>query len=194
MEIPYWKDNVNVSDPPAIESLFGNTRWSWLWLIARIYVGFNWLSHGIEKVSDPAWMQTGTALQGFWERAVAVPAAPARPPIAFEWYRQFILALLNAEAYTWFSKLIVLGELVIGAALILGAFTGIAAFLGGFMNWNFMMAGSASINPLLFTLSILLIMAWKTAGWLGLDSLLLPMLGTPWSPGRAFKPDEKETG
>ena len=41
------------------------------------------------------------------------------------------------------------GELLIGIALIVGALTGIAAFFGGFMNWNFMMAGSASANPLL---------------------------------------------
>jgi thiosulfate dehydrogenase [quinone] large subunit len=77
-------------------------------------------------------------------------------------------------------------------ALILGLFTGIAAFFGGFMNWNFMMAGSASTNPVLFTLSILLVLAWKTAGWWGLDRFLLPALGTLWQPGKAFgqKPPE----
>jgi thiosulfate dehydrogenase (quinone) large subunit len=42
---------------------------------------------------------------------------------------------------------------------------------------------------LLFTLSILLILAWKTAGWWGLDRWLLPMLGTPWKPGRVFLDD-----
>jgi hypothetical protein len=54
------------------------------------------------------------------------------------------------------------------------------------MNWNFMMAGSASINPVLFTFSILLILAWKTAGWIGLDRWLLPMVGTPWQRGKFF--------
>ena len=29
-------------------------------------------------------------------------------------------------------------------------------------------------------LSILLILAWKNAGYLGLDRFLLPLLGTPW--------------
>jgi thiosulfate dehydrogenase (quinone) large subunit len=42
---------------------------------------------------------------------------------------------------------------------------------------------------LLFTLSILLILAWKTAGWWGLDRWLLPLLGTPWKPGRVFQDD-----
>jgi thiosulfate dehydrogenase [quinone] large subunit len=100
--------------------------------------------------------------------------------------------MIDAQAYTWFSKLVYIGEIVIGVALILGLFTGIAAFLGGFMNWNFMMAGSASTNPVLFTLSILLILAWKTAGWWGLDRFVLPALGTPWQPGKVFQGKKPE--
>ena len=65
-------------------------------------------------------------------------------------------------------------------ALILGLFTGIAAAAGGFLNWNFMMAGAASTNPLLFVLAMLLVLGWKVAGYIGLDYYLLPMLGTPW--------------
>lgn len=180
------RNNVIVPDPPFVLDLFNNTRWSWLWLLLRLYVGYSWLSAGLEKLPNPAWMQTGVALKGFWTAAVAVPAPPARAPIAFEWYRQFIVRLLSSGAYVWFAKLIVFGEILIGIALILGLFTGIAAFFGGFMNWNFMMAGSASINPLMFVFTILLILAWKTAGWLGLDRWVLPAVGTPWYPGRVF--------
>jgi len=57
------------------------------------------------------------------------------------------------------------------------------------MNWNFMMAGAASTNPVLFTLSILLILAWKVAGYYGADRYLLPALGTPWKPGKVFTPN-----
>jgi thiosulfate dehydrogenase [quinone] large subunit len=32
--------------------------------------------------------------------------------------------------------------------------------------------------------SVLLILAWKTAGWYGLDRWLLPLVGTPWAAGR----------
>jgi thiosulfate dehydrogenase [quinone] large subunit len=179
--------NVMISDPPFAVDLFNNTRWSWLWLILRLYLGYTWLTSGLEKIVNPSWMQTGEALRGFWERAVQVPEAPARPPIAFDWYRAFIQGLLDSQAYTWFAKLIPIGETLVGAALILGAFVGIAAFLGAFLNWNFMMAGTASINPLMFVFTILLILAWKTAGWIGLDRWLLPLVGTPWSPGQAFQ-------
>ncbi len=181
------------ADPPFAQSLFNSPKWAWFWVIARLYVGYSWLTSGIGKLSNPAWTQTGEALKGFWERAVAIPDAPARPLIAFDWYRGFLQSMIDAGAYTWFSKIIYIGEILIGVALILGLFTGIAAFFGGFMNWNFMMAGSASTNPVLFTLSILLVLAWKTAGWWGLDRFLLPALGTPWQPGKAFvqKPPEK---
>ena len=75
--------------------------------------------------------------------------------------------------------------MVVGILLLLGAFTGIAAILGGFMNFNFMLAGSASVNPVFFLLQVLLILAWKVAGWYGLDRWLLPRLGTPWYRGTA---------
>lgn len=183
---------IQFSDPPVARSLFGSTKWSWLWLIARLYMGYTWLESGWGKLSNPGWTQTGEALKGFWERAVAIPDAPARPAIAFDWYRAFLQSLLDSGSYTWFSKVIVASELLIGVALILGVFTGVAAFGGGFMNWNFMMAGSASINPVLFTIAIFLILAWKNAGWLGLDRWVLPALGTPWEPGKVFKSEEKK--
>lgn len=173
-------------DPAFTRILFSTTRFAWLWAIARVWLGWQWIEASLHKIGVPAWTGNGAALKGFWERAVQVPQAPARPAISFEWYRSFIQYLLDNQAYTWFAKLVAYGEFVIGAALVVGAFVGIAAFLGGFMNWNFMMAGTASTNPLLFTLAILLVLAWKVAGHYGLDRGLLPLLGTPWKPGRAF--------
>ena len=89
--------------------------------------------------------------------------------------------MLDNQWYEWFADLIMYGEVLVGIALILGAFTGIAAFAGSFMNWNFIMAGAASTNGLMLTLSVLLILAWKVAGWYGLDRWLLTLFGTPWS-------------
>jgi len=180
------RNAMTFEDPPFIQRLFSTTSWAWLWLIVRLYVGYTWLTSGLGKLSNPAWMQTGAALKGFWEKAAAVPDAPARPLIVFDWYRSFIEFLLNGGHYTWFAKMVTAGEILIGIALILGLFTGIAAFFGGFMNWNFMMAGTASINPVLFPLAILLVLAWKVAGRWGLDRWVLPALGTPWRPGRIF--------
>jgi thiosulfate dehydrogenase (quinone) large subunit len=177
---------VAITDPPFATSLFSGTRWAWLWLIFRLYVGYNWIEASLGKLSSPDWMQTGVALKGFWTNALTQGAGTAHPAIAFGWYRAFIQALSDSGSYVWFAKVIAVGEFVVGAALILGLFTGIAAFFGGFLNWNFMMAGSASINPVLFILSIFLVLAWKVAGWWGLDRWLLHSLGTPWRPGQIF--------
>lgn len=174
------------TEAPVSNALFNDTRWSWIWVIVRLYVGYTWLSSGIGKFGNPAWMQTGEAIKGYWTRAVAIPAAPAQPLITYDWYRSFLQSLLDGGSYVWFSKLIVFGEILIGLGLILGIFTGIAAFFGAFMNWNFLLAGTVSIIPVLLPLQILLMLAWKTAGWWGLDRWALTTLGTPWQPGRGL--------
>lgn len=169
---------ITIPDPPIAHKLFSTTRFAWLWAIIRIYLGWTWLSSGWGKISGGAWM-TGEPLKGFWTGAVAIPAE-GRPPIAFDWYRSFLQFMLDNGWYTWFGPLVAIGETAIGIALILGALTGIAAAAGAFMNWNFIMAGSASTNGLLLVLAAVLILAWKVAGWWGLDRWLLPLLGTPW--------------
>jgi thiosulfate dehydrogenase [quinone] large subunit len=170
-----------ISDPITVNNLFNNTRMSWLWLLLRVWLGYKWIDASLHKIGNPAWTETGVALKGYWTNQIVIPES-GRPAIAFDWYRSFIEMLLNAEAYAWFAKLVAYGELLIGIALIIGAFTGIAAFFGAFMNWNFMMAGSASSNPMLFIVAIGLILAWKIAGYIGADFFLLRWLGTPWKP------------
>ena len=186
------KGNV-VKDPPFARFLFNDLRMSVVWLVLRLWLGYKWIDAGLHKIENPAWVQTGEALKGFWSGIVVVPA-DGRPPIAFDWYRNFIQTLLDAQAYTWFAKLVAYGEVIIGIALILGIFTGIAAFFGAFMNWNFMMAGSASVNPMLFVISIGLVLAWKVAGYLGADYFLLRALGTPWEGRPAAETETEEVG
>lgn len=173
---------ILVQDPPIISLLLTDKRAAWLWFPLRIWLGIQWINASLHKIGIPAWVETGEAIKGFWTGAVVIPEA-GRPAIAFDWYRSFIQTLLNAEAYRWFGPLVAYGELIVGIALILGAFTGFAAFFGALMNWNFMMAGAASTNPLLLMIAIGLILAWKVSGYLGVDYFLLPWLGTPW--GRA---------
>ena len=177
-----------IQDPPFVQKLLGDPRLALLWLPLRIWVGWQWLTSGWSKVGNPAWVGTGEALQGYWTRAVAIPET-GRPAITFDWYRSFLQTMLDAEAYTWFAKLLAYGELLVGIGLVLGAFTGIAAFFGAFMNWNFMMAGSASSNPMLFAIAIGLILAWKISGYLGADYFLLRFIGTPW---KAREPEAAE--
>ncbi len=168
-----------IHDAPLVEMLLCNPAAGWFWLLPRLWLGYQWIDASLHKISNPAWIKTGEALKGFWTGAVAIPRT-GRPPVSFDWYRAFLKGLLDAHAYTWFAKLVAIGELAVGVALILGAFAGIAAFFGGFMNWNFMMAGSTSANPMLFLVAVGLTVSWKVCGLVGADFWLLRWIGTPW--------------
>jgi thiosulfate dehydrogenase [quinone] large subunit len=173
---------VEVEGPAFARYLFGNTRAGLFWLPIRLFLGFSWLTSGVGKALAPegGWLDGGGALAAYWERAVSIPEAPARPPISYDWYRDFLTILIDGNHEGWFAYVVVLGEIAVGLGLILGALTGIAAFFGALMNMSFLLAGSASTNPVLFTAAIGLMLAWRVAGWYGLDRYLLPMLGTPW--------------
>jgi thiosulfate dehydrogenase (quinone) large subunit len=158
-----------------------------LYLGLRLAMAYEWLSAGWEKLQSPGWTQTGASLQAFWQKAVAVPKTGS-PAITYPAYRGFIQFMLDQHWYTWFAKIVVTGELLIGLTLLLGAFTGFAALAGLLMNFNFVYAGSTSINPTLIILEALVLYGWRVAGWYGLDRFLLPSVGTPWAPGAQEKP------
>jgi thiosulfate dehydrogenase (quinone) large subunit len=183
---------VRFEDPPAAKALFGDVRFSWIWLIIRLYVGYEWLTAGWEKVLNPAWFggSAGAALTGFVKGALT-KSSGAHPDVQ-AWYAAFLQNAVLPNAGVW-SNVVAVGETLVGIALILGLFTGVAAFFGSFMNFNYLLAGTVSTNPLLFLLAMLLILAWKTAGWIGLDRWVLPALGTPWAPGKVFKNEENKT-
>ncbi len=182
-----------IEDPRWWRLLIGNVYLAIFWLPIRFFVGRAWLSAGEHKVRDDAWMDGGAALvnpdpevMGFWERVVAIPEPPARPAITYDWYRSFIQYMIDNDWASGFAKLVAVGEVLVGIGLLVGALVGIAAFFGTLLNMSFMLAGTTSSNPVLFGLTVFLILAWKVAGWIGLDRWLLPMLGTPWQAGKAL--------
>ncbi len=180
---------VGFDDPPVARALFGEVRWAWVWLIVRLYVGWEWLHAGWGKVNNPAWVgdKAGAALTGFVNGALA--KASGEHPDVQGWYAVFLEKAVLPNAALW-SYLVTAGEFLVGLALIVGLLTGIAAFFGSFMNMNYLLAGTVSTNPILLVLATLLVLAWKTAGWWGLDRWVLPALGTPWRPGYVFTEGE----
>ncbi len=177
---------TSIEDAPIARLLFGDVRWGWLWLILRLYVGWEWLSAGWGKITSPLWTgsKAGVALTGFLQGALAKTAGDH--PDVQGWYGAFLQNVVIPNAVFW-SYVVSWGELLVGIALILGILTGVAAFFGSFMNMNYLLAGTVSTNPILFLIAVFLVLAWKTAGWWGLDRWILPLLGTPWKPGYVFR-------
>ncbi len=132
---------VDVEGPAFTRYLFSNTRAGLIWLPIRIFLGFSWLEAGAHKLLDGGWIDGGASLLAYWENAAAIPEAPARPAVSFEWYRTFLQFLIDNGAHTWFAWLITFGELAVGIGLLTGTLVGIAAFFGALMNMSFLLAG-----------------------------------------------------
>jgi thiosulfate dehydrogenase (quinone) large subunit len=149
--------------PPGAGALLYRPALGYLWLIVRLYIGWQWLTAGWHKLTGTesiGWVHSGVVngkavhsgdkLLAFWRHAVA-PAQPGSMPQAgFGWYRAFLHALIDHHTQGWFAPLIAGSEFLVGVLLILGAFTVVAASVGALLNFNYMLAGSASLNPVLF--------------------------------------------
>ena len=196
---------IQIPEPPIARFLFADTRMAWVWLIVRLYVGYQWFTAGFEKLTGysatvgsdfgqhvgNSWIFTnhlGAGLIGFAHGGIAQAAGPY--PAVQGWYAWFLQNNVIPWAGFW-SYLVTFGELAVGIGLIIGMLTGIAAFFGVFMNMNFLLAGAVSINPIIGGLAILLVLAWRVAGYYGVDRWLLPLLGTPWTGSLAKAEAEK---
>jgi len=165
-----------VEESKFTHAVFNSTGSAWFWLIVRVYLGWQWLEAGIEKLHNPAWTgpAAGSALSGFINGAIAKTAG-AHPDVQ-GWYASFLKAAVLTHPAAW-SYVVAWGEALVGVALILGIITGIAAFFGLFMNLNYLLAGTVSTNPILFVIAVLIMLAWKVAGFIGLDRFILPHFG-----------------
>lgn len=138
-----------------------------IWTIVRVWLGIQWFEAGIHKVTD------GFDATGFIHGAIA--KATGDHPAVQGWYATFLeaFALPNIELI---NILIPWGEVLVGIGLIIGAATIPALVAGAFMNLNFLLAGTVSTNPVLYTVAILLMVAGTAGYFYGADRVLIPYL------------------
>jgi thiosulfate dehydrogenase [quinone] large subunit len=175
-----------IPEPSITRFLFADTRMAPVWLLLRLWLGYEWLHAAWGKWVEGGWVGKGAggAVKGFAQGAMA--QTTGEHPQVTQWYASFLENVVVPNA-ALFSYLVILGETLAGLALVLGAFTGIAAFFGVFMNASFLFAGTAGANPLMAIVGLLLVVAWRVAGWWGLDRLLLPAIGVPGAAGTLFR-------
>ncbi|UXH46003.1 DoxX family protein [Rossellomorea vietnamensis] len=142
-----------------------NQKVSAVWTVLRIWLGVQWLEAGWHKVND------GFDASGFLQGALA--NATGDHPAVQGWYAEFLkgFALPNVEL---FNVLIPWGEMLVGVGLIVGFMTLPALLAGAFMNLNFLLAGTVSTNPILYTAAIILLFTGRGAYYWGADHWMIP--------------------
>ena len=163
----------------AADWLYRSRAASVLWLVARLWLGYGWLNAGYQKLwgSEKAvfWNGGGAGVKGFAIAGVT-GSATGKGGASYGWWAAFLHNFVIPNA-SWIAKLVTVSELVIGVLLILGLFTGAAAVAGLSLNVIYLFTGSAGVNPAYAIVSVFLILAWRNAGYLGLDRFALPRAG-----------------
>jgi thiosulfate dehydrogenase [quinone] large subunit len=168
-------------EPRWARFLFASTTAAWLWLLVRLYMVSVFLPAGWDKITSGKWLfGDGSPILGLVNGAIANKDTPA-------WYGWFLQNIVVPNAGL-FATLVALGEFAVGLGLLVGLLTGIAAFGGIFINANFLLAGALGPNPVLILFGTLIALAWRNAGWIGLDRWFMP-----WIHGTVFAQSSDST-
>jgi thiosulfate dehydrogenase [quinone] large subunit len=155
-------------EPRWARFLFASTTAAWLWLIVRLYIVSVYLPAGWEKITSGKWLfGDGSPILGLVNGAISNEGTPT-------WYASFLQDFVVPNAGL-FATLVALGEFAVGLGLLVGLLTGIAAFFAVFMSANYVLSGVLGSNPALIVLGLFLVVAWRNAGWIGLDRWLIPL-------------------
>ncbi len=141
----------------------------------RLFIGLGWLRASVEKLMDPHWYN-GEALLSFFHEQIVAGA------IYFPFYDNFINTICapNALVLGW---VVMIGELLVGMAIMTGTLTTLALLAGLFMNLNFILIGS--VNPSAFYIIIQVVLLMGQAGTiLSVDALLSAHLSKAIPPAR----------
>jgi thiosulfate dehydrogenase [quinone] large subunit len=156
--------------------LYRSHEASLLWLLVRLWLGYQWINAGYQKIwgaeKSAFWFGSGVGVKGFATAGVA-GSTTGKGGASYGWWAGFLHNFVIPNA-SWIGMFISVAEILIGVALVVGLFTGLAAFAGLSLNVVYMFSGSSGVNPMYAILSVLLILAWRNAGWLGLDRVALP--------------------
>lgn len=162
--------NVRVAD-----WLYRSRGASLLWLVVRLWLGYEWMNAGYQKIwgsEHTAFISgSGAGVKGF-AMAGIVGSTAGKGGASYGWWAAFLHNFVIPNA-SWIGQFISIAELLIGVGLLIGFLTGCAAVAGLALNVIYMFTGSAGVNPAYAVLSVFLVLAWRNAGWIGLDRFVL---------------------
>ena len=142
-----------------------------LWLALRIYLGSIWLQFGLTKIRA-GWLTTNPM-----EEILGLVARGLTPtPLPF--YRRVAELLLALDADRVLSIGIPLAEIAFAAFFFAGVLLVPAAIGACLLNLNLLLSGIAAwdFDGRVIGLQLLLLLAWRVAGFLGMGESLARLL------------------
>jgi thiosulfate dehydrogenase (quinone) large subunit len=130
----------------------------------RLYCGYFFLRAGLHKLTS-----------GFGGTGLAKTLTEWATKPGYDFYRPFLthVAIPHADVFAW---LVMLGEIAVGAALLVGFASRLAALGGMFLCLNFLLAGGVPLlsaePPVVFCVMLLTVFATAAGRALGLDMVL----------------------
>jgi uncharacterized membrane protein YphA (DoxX/SURF4 family) len=134
-----------------------------VWLMLRIYLASIWMQFGIAKIRGGWLRDDGLS-------ALMEAVAEGHTPAPFPFYEGIAGFLVETGLAGLLSLLIPLAEVAIATAFLSGVMLVPAAVCAILINLNLILAGIASINfdGRIIALQVLLLVAWRVSGYLGL--------------------------
>jgi uncharacterized membrane protein YphA (DoxX/SURF4 family) len=134
-----------------------------VWLLLRIYLASIWMNFGVAKIRG-GWLK-GDALE-----SLLGAVADGQTPAPFPFYPRVAEILVATGMDAVLCVLIPLAEVAVATAFLTGVLLVPAAICAILLNLNLILAGIASVNfdGRIIALQVLLLAAWRVAGYLGL--------------------------
>jgi uncharacterized membrane protein YphA (DoxX/SURF4 family) len=144
----------------------------WYITILRLYAGYYFLLQGYRKYER-------NFPKGDW---VSRQIGDISSLDLYPWYKRFLLDYVVPHQEL-FGYLVTIGEMAVGACLLLGLFTRLSAIVGFFMVANYFLGpgmargGATLANQQIFLLSLAIFILANPGRTLGLDGLLFGRKG-----------------
>lgn len=137
-----------------------------VWLVLRLYLASVWLQFGVSKMRG-GWLD-GDGLLG-----LLTAVAAGQTPAPFPFYARVAGLLVETGMHRVLSVGIPFAEVAVGLAFLTGVLLVPAAIGAILLNLNLVLSGVASIHfdGRIIALQVLLLLAWRVAGYLGLGTL-----------------------
>ena len=162
-----WKSGYLSKHPLKSIGVIAALLIRYLYTMLFIYGFLHKIAHG--------WMWTGIMAEHFTRRLLelqAAAAAPTSPETAIYAFQAAYLQHFSIPMAMPIAWIVTLGELIIGACLLVGFATRLNAAFGLFMLLNFAAGGYYNLTiPPLVLMSLMMILL-PTGHWLGLDGKL----------------------